>query len=409
ADIDISQKGTSFTNRTFHDGKDADAVIVNIVPGDFDGDSQMDVLVMRKAGADETQVTVEIYRGSGMKGTLYLTVNETFRDQPIVIDGNGDMAPDLFGETVDGRRALWVFQGTSTNSTYQIIYYHGKNDEKLAPLKIPQSSAFLDINGDLNADLCAVTEVNGTVVLELWLNLGGVLTHTQSIAAPKELKVVGQASYADLNGDGVMNIILPGCLDDSCKESAIFVWCHNKVNWLWSRLDINFKKDENQMSFPKTVKPASWLTLPIAVRMGDFNLDGFPDALAVLSDTNNKLSFCILYNVECGAGCQNFSRTFSIDYQTALQKDDTSLISFFDLMEDGVLDILLTVNQNGVPVIRAIQQDFTGDASFLKVMVVSGLCEKSCPGGHSPYGVNQVGPTARYDSATATGSDQIGV
>ncbi|BFZ13054.1 hypothetical protein BsWGS_16093 [Bradybaena similaris] len=409
ADIDIRQMGAKFNNKSFIEIKDEDAVIVNIVPGDFNSDSQMDVLVMRKNKTDkthETHVTVEIYVGNGTKGTRYLTVNETFRDQPIVIDGNGDMAPDLFGETVEGKRALWTFK----SGTYQISYYHGNNDEKLAPLKIPQSSAFLDLDGDLNADLCAVTDVNGTVVFELWLNVGGNLTHEESISAPKALKVVGQASYADLNGDGGMNIILPGCLDESCKESAIFVWSHNKYSMegSWDKLDVNFKKDQDQtLYFPKTVKPTSWLTLHIVIRMGDFNLDGFPDAVTILSDTNGRQSPFILYNVECGTGCPNFSRTFSIE--SVLQKDNTSLISFFDLMEDGVLDILLTVEQNGAPVIQAVQQDFTGDASFLKVMVLSGLCEKNCPDRHSPYGVNQVGPTARYESTTPTGSDQIGI
>ena len=28
-----------------------------------------------------------------------------------------------------------------------------------------------------------------------------------------------------------------------------------------------------------------WLDLPISLRFGDFNLDGLPDALAVLSET----------------------------------------------------------------------------------------------------------------------------
>ena len=72
ADIDISRDETSFSNRPFILGKDADHPIVAVVPGDFNIDSQMDVLVMRKADAEKgsTKVRVEIYLGSRNAGTI---------------------------------------------------------------------------------------------------------------------------------------------------------------------------------------------------------------------------------------------------------------------------------------------------------------------------------------------------
>ncbi|GFR81540.1 T-cell immunomodulatory protein [Elysia marginata] len=379
----------------------------------------MDVLVMRKADDDKasTKVKVEIYLGSRVAETNspYLTINETFRDQPAVIDGNGDMSPDLFGETSDGKRGLWVFKD---NDSYSVEYYKNPPDYQLAPLRIPQSSAFLDLNGDLTADLCAVSEVDGEINFEFWLNKEGVLTYTYSIKAPSDLKVVGQPSFVDFNGNHIVNILLPGCLDEECKESAVFIWEHNKykdtsTHGSWYKLYVNFASGNRKTSFIKKMDVTSWLSLPMTLRIGDFNLDGYPDALAILSDTGDgphNTSAFILYNDGCsGDHCGGFPRSLSIAYHEKLQQSKPVVTSFFDLKENGVLDVVLSeIQDDGSTVLRAIQQDFSGDASFLKVMVVSVLCFKNCPKGHSPYGVNQVGPTAKFESTTPMGGDQIG-
>ncbi|RUS74674.1 hypothetical protein EGW08_017580, partial [Elysia chlorotica] len=198
ADIDISRDETSFSNKPFILGSDEDRPIVAVVPGDFNVDSQMDVLVMRKADDDKmsTRVNIEIYVGSqdAETNSPYLKINETFRDQPAVIDGNGDMSPDLFGETIGGKRGLWIFKD---NDSYSVEFYENPPDYQLPPLKVPQSSAFLDLNGDLTSDLCAVSEISGETNFEFWLNKEGVLTYTYSIKAPPQLKVVGQPVFAD--------------------------------------------------------------------------------------------------------------------------------------------------------------------------------------------------------------------
>ena len=64
ADIDISRDETSFSDRPFILGTNADHPIVAVVPGDFNVDSQMDVLVMRRVDDESTMVKVEIYSGS---------------------------------------------------------------------------------------------------------------------------------------------------------------------------------------------------------------------------------------------------------------------------------------------------------------------------------------------------------
>ena len=54
---------------------DINSVITSVVPGDFDGDVQMDVLVTRKViGVDNSLVSVDIYWGNSSA----ISVSRTF-------------------------------------------------------------------------------------------------------------------------------------------------------------------------------------------------------------------------------------------------------------------------------------------------------------------------------------------
>jgi len=414
-DFDLRKDEVSFTKSVF---LRSDNVISSVVPGDFNSDSQMDVLVTWKTLSPDSRVNVDIYSGSShvddpKTRKPFLSLRD-LKDQPAVIDWNGDMIPDLFGELGNSSRAVWVF---GNNGSFSLELITNGTAGKLPELK-KQSSAFLDLNGDMTADLCAVSTVNGQTIFEFWYNQEGNLLWNKSISAPQELKCIGQASFADLNGNHQTNIILPGFLDEKCTESAIFVWSYNKYageEGKWHKLDVNFKvSNEHHSTFEKSLSHMDWLDLPISLRFGDFNLDGLPDALAVLSETidgiTNSSTF-LLINEECeGGNCDGFSRTLSVDYNQRLHRNEPVIAAFFDIMENGALDVLLTeVSEDNKLVVRAIKQDFSGDASFLKVLVTSGYCFKDCPNGHKPYGVNQVGPTAKFETTNSEGGGLMGV
>lgn len=67
-DIDIRRDGAKFNNKPFINGNKNDMVITSIVPGDFNRDSQLDVLIMR-AVEGGTAVTVEIHDGKDKSGS----------------------------------------------------------------------------------------------------------------------------------------------------------------------------------------------------------------------------------------------------------------------------------------------------------------------------------------------------
>ncbi|PVD20880.1 hypothetical protein C0Q70_19043 [Pomacea canaliculata] len=377
------------------------SAIASIAPGDFDGDAQMDLLLLRKT--ESNHISAEIHWGISGTNALdkkALILNETLKDQPSIIDANGDMIPDLVGETYTGSRVFFVF---STNRTYHTLEVRNStSSNSLDPLRVPQSSAFVDFNGDLVPDLCLVSEKDKRIAFEIWTAKNGIFEWNKTIASPAELIVSGRASFYDLNDNQEINIILPGCIDVNCEQSAIFVWGRGN----WTRI-MDFK----DWNFFTESLPLSWLEVPMALRFGDYNLDGFPDAVTVLkSSRNNSYAAFLLLNTPCSS-CEGFSRTFQINFDQPLSPESQHplLCAFYDFMEDGILDIVLTVYTDGEPKLLALEQDFTADAYFLKVMVVSGRCLDNCPNDHQPYGVNQVGPVIRFKTTTSTGAYEIGV
>ncbi|KAK5874505.1 hypothetical protein PBY51_019444 [Eleginops maclovinus] len=121
----------------------SDTIITGVVPGDYDGDSQMDVLLTTQI-QKSTQTTVFIFWGNNQTLDLrWIMLNKTFTDQPLVMDFNGDMIPDIFG--------------TRNASVTEVCYVTNRipvwrNGLSLAVnMRSPHSNAFIDLNKDLTA------------------------------------------------------------------------------------------------------------------------------------------------------------------------------------------------------------------------------------------------------------------
>ncbi|KAL3859721.1 hypothetical protein ACJMK2_009923 [Sinanodonta woodiana] len=387
---------TSEDNKTF---------ITSVVPADFDGDSRMDVLVTRKMvdqnkANNMTNVTIFWGIAGGLGSPFFLP--DLLVDQPLVLDADGDMIPDLLGEKEAGSRFYFMFR----NRNFTEVVVKNESMDTLTPLKQPMNGAFVDLNNDLTADFCVMTMINGTPHLEIWLNEER-LTWKQTIPVTG-MKVVGQLMIADINGDQSADILLPACLDSECQKSDIFVLVGDK----WEPMNIGLDKEGLSWSFiqPDQTPVSSHLYIPSTLRVGDFNLDGFPDLLTVVGNATRSIQRgLILYNVGCNS-CP-LGRTFSADLSTYLEghEEITLLPAFFDVYEDGILDVVVSsVIPSNVPFIRVWKHKFDDDASFIKVMVVSGLCSYDCPGGNQPYGVNQMGPVIRFSTTGADGNTQTG-
>ncbi|XP_053720455.1 T-cell immunomodulatory protein [Synchiropus splendidus] len=369
----------------------SDGPITSVVPGDYDGDSQMDVLLTTQI--DSRTATVFIFWGNNQTLELgdRLKLNKTFTDQPLVMDFNGDMIPDIFGVTnTDATEVCYL---TNRDQVWQPAL--------TAPVKIrvPHSNAFIDLNHDFAADIFLTVEGPG---FQTWINKDGVFSKQELMPASAPVPNVGQSSFVDFDGDGTQDQLLPVCLDQDCQHSAIYLAKSEQTEWLTVLTD--FKQKDTVWTFPPGTP-----SQPLTLRIGDYNLDGFPDALAVLRNSSNggQRAF-LLENVPCdNSSCQSVGRMFRIhwDQPELAAIPNTVMAMFFDIYEDGILDILVLNQAEGKKdlTIHALKNNFDADAYFVKVMVLSGLCSSDCPENATPFGVNQPGPYVMYTTVDANG------
>ncbi|XP_022601271.1 T-cell immunomodulatory protein [Seriola dumerili] len=369
-----------------------DTIITSVVPGDYDGDSQMDVLLTAEMNS-KPETIVFIFWGNNQTLDMggWLSLNKTFTDQPLVMDFNGDMIPDIFGVT----------DGISTEVCYltnRIPVWRNALSSPVS-MRIPHSNAFIDLNMDFTADLFLTTK---GPAFETWISKNGNFTKAEVMPAKPPASVIGQSSFVDFDGDGYQDHLLPVCLDDKCHRSAIYLAKSGSKEWVPVLSD--FQRRETVWSFvPGT--PSQ----PLALHLGDYNLDGFPDALVVLrnSSGSGQQAF-LLENVPCNnVSCHSVGRMFHIHWDQsdlgAIQ--NAVMATFFDIYEDGILDMLVLSQAAGKNdlIIHALKNNFEADAYFVKVMVLSGLCSNDCPEEVKPFGVNQPGPYVMYTTADSNG------
>ncbi|XP_069546388.1 T-cell immunomodulatory protein [Brachyistius frenatus] len=365
-------------------------IITSVVPGDYDGDSQMDVLLTAQVTPERENVFIFWGHNQTLDIGGFLKLNKTFTDQPLVMDFNGDMIPDIFGVTNPPLTEVCYL-------TKRIPECHNALSSGVN-MSIPHSNAFIDLNKDFTADLFLTTVGHS---FETWINKDGNFTKTEVMSTP-QAAVVGQSSFVDFDGDGCQDHLLPMCLDKNCQSSAIYLAKSGMKEWVSVLSD--FQQRETMWGFVPG-KPSQ----PLALHLGDYNLDGFPDALVVLQNTSGSgQQAFLLENVPCNSpSCRSVGRMFHIHWD---QSDlgaihNAVMATFFDIYEDGILDMLVLSQAEGRHdlIIHALKNNFEADAYFVKVMVLSGLCSNDCPEDVKPFGVNQPGPYVMYTTVDSNG------
>ncbi|MBN3304859.1 TIP protein, partial [Amia calva] len=373
------------------------SVISSVVPGDYDGDSQMDVLLTTRT---DVETSVYVYWGNNqtLDSNLKYHVNKTFQDQPLVMDFNGDLIPDIFGIGV-------------SESEPVVCYLKGRREvqkpalQRTIQLRVPHSNAFIDLNKDFTADLFLTTKISSKTLFETWINKDGNFTKAEFTSlTPDNVMHTGQSAFADFDGDGFQDHLLPVCMDNHCQKSAIYLSKPGKEEWIPILTD--FRKKDTLWGF---VIHQTSSDFPITLHLGDYNMDGFPDALAILKNTSgsNQQAF-LLENVPCNnVSCKGVGRMFRVYWDLSDLNHITGavLATFFDIYEDGILDLIVlsTGGPKNELAIHALKNNFEADAYFVKVIVLSGLCSNDCPRKVTPFGVNQPGPYVMYTSVDANG------
>ncbi|XP_059622526.1 T-cell immunomodulatory protein [Phlebotomus argentipes] len=381
--------------------------ISSVVPGDFDGDAFMDVLITVKGSDGNLGVFVNWGGSSYMNCTDEEEKLLDIHGEPMVLDFNDDMVMDLFGlESTTDKRTFWLFKKDRSTPEMRQMPMHHK-----AGLRLPHSHAFIDLNHDFTADLFITAERN----FEVWNGTdrhdGFMYSHT--IDLPTGLNEhVGQALFLDAELKGNINLVLPICFDRKCSNSTILV--HNGHQF--HDLEVNFKDPDNkQWGF--VVPDDQLFTNAITLRGGDFNMDGYPDLLATLQQhPGDAIQTFLLENVPSERKNSPISRTFVVRWKAlAPFANGTVAGAFYDFYQDGILDVVLVEKSGSQYRTKAFRNSLDYDANFVKVIVLTGLVNKEVPTTKTPlgrtkktYGTNLPGPRIAYYTITQDGYPQEG-
>uniref|UniRef100_A0A8B9NQ92 Integrin alpha FG-GAP repeat containing 1 n=1 Tax=Apteryx owenii TaxID=8824 RepID=A0A8B9NQ92_APTOW len=358
------------------------SVITSVVPGDYDGDSQMDVLLTTRTqnhGKDELSVFIFWGHNQTLDFNHKNVLNKTFYDEPLIMDFNGDLIPDVFGVTSDSDKPQILIGGNFS--------WHPALDTR-SKMYIPHSHAFIDLNNDFTADLFLTTLSDSqNIQFETWVN---------------------KLFFSLTDGDGQSEHLLPVCEDPKCQKSAIYLSKLGMDQWIPVLQD--FRNKDTLWGFVpyENDRSSTADSFPITLHIGDYNMDGYPDALAILKNTSgsNQQAF-LLENVPCNnVSCKSVRRMFKVYWELSdlNQIKDAVVATFFDIYEDGILDIIvLSKGFNKDFTIHTLKNNFEADAYFVKVIVLSGLCSNDCPRKITPFGVNQPGPYIMYTTVDANG------
>ncbi|KAF0982205.1 hypothetical protein FDP41_012066 [Naegleria fowleri] len=337
--------------------------IVNIVASDFNFDGALDLLVtlIDKDTFDDDNPSYihSILVGNFKTLREEKLLDERTTDQLLVFDLNGDLLPDLFGTDVTTKkRSYWI----NNNTNYEagqlnfIKYLQDGHDgfptidsatkkrssfatsqSNLKPLAFPISTASIDIDGDCGSDLfvmsCSKEDAHGFCeepIFEFWINYNGKLQLNSTLNAPKG---AGRPVFLDIDHDGDLDMLYPVCYPlDSCSETnEIHILYNNQLALCKSIIETNCRPSSNLcmksnfdfnqkavLSFPKDNKRRilhhykpdhRYQSSPPSLRVGDFNLDGYPDLVVSVvetigNDENDKDSYQMVgielwQNVEC--------------------------------------------------------------------------------------------------------------
>jgi len=442
--------------------------IISVIASDFNFDGFLDLMVTLVK--PESFSTTPSYFHHYLIGNLEsLTDGKILKDlttdQVLSFDLNGDIQPDLFSTDFStGKRSYWVNDNTNlvAGGLVNFTRYEQTADVALNPLTFPLTVASIDIDGDCGSDLfvmsCSKTNTDGICiapVFEFWVNRNGKLQLNRTMDAPAG---TGRPIFFDIDMDGDLDMLYTVCYPiNTCSDVNEIHILYNYQNSrsdsdLCSRSDFNISL-KSVITFPDASRrvlhhyntAAKYKDMPPSLRVGDFNLDGYPDLVVTVAkvvdseeeEKEQELKLELWQNIACtdvpssisettntvfftcdDTGELNGGRSFQILTDGVDALSDSSLkvsIStelnqmpffdafFFDIDDNGVLDIMSIYidESSGNYTLKAFFNNFFNDAYFLKTVSTNGV---KPDGTQSYYGVNAPGITIKFTSTTLSGS-----
>lgn len=167
-------------------------------------------------------------------------------------------------------------------------------------------------------------------------------------------------------------------------------------------------------------------TLPLSLKIGDYNNDGFPDIMLVVSTQtfNKQKTVQILESKPFLNGKRDFQLVYTGTEQVMKIKSVLGA-AFLDQNNDGALDLIVMYQEPGTGEITfaTFLNKYFFDAFFFKTVVLNGVCLGTpCPSinelapslhpnitllTNRPYGVNYAGASLKLSIANTKGIQRV--
>lgn len=299
------------------------------------------------------------------------------------------------------KEAVVIFNSNNLFSITPLNEFGSNEDENclMHPsflLSTPHSVASIDLNKDCLADLFLTTSDDaGNQYFEFWLNMkNGLYCKKQRTRA---LNGSNQVSFADVDRNGVEDLVYSVCNGENCvdKQEIHIVFNDNDASSSCSysydgvRDFVIDDIEEDYTTDNKLVIPVdhsnSFYSLnsnfPFMIRLGDIDLDGYPDMLITMKpkDTSNAGHAYLFENVDCNENVcgraekrRYFKKSENSEYDKIAEDPGVFLATFFDLDENGVLDIITVYKSDSFYEIKGFYNNFLNDAFHLKALALNG-------------------------------------
>ncbi|ETW38018.1 hypothetical protein PFTANZ_01256 [Plasmodium falciparum Tanzania (2000708)] len=429
----------------YHTEVSFEGKIMNVTAIDLNFDGALDVLVLFKDNKDSSKsnkyyVAAFLQNDNNQLEEIWNSKKKEQNDEsitdneedniyytnihPLICDINNDGLPDIIGQQSGGPDGFFRFIWINTRNGFKSFLWKNINIFKYSELDEitnPNSSAIVDINGDCKSDLVftVYNSYEKRIGLEIWLNkiIDGksfYVKYSQDyLLPPNSLQVL----FGDFNGDGSIDLVVPTCVKSSfCNYCCV---SDDKIYFIpniqkkicdssWKKPDetkcrpasnlcseSDFEFQQNLTDDFISVVDTSGLHLsgnadyPYYLSVGDIDDDGYLDLLITLKNDKGQ-KYVRIYKNELKIHYEENSlevRGFYNFYQFVTSPEesvtDVYNAAFFDIFENGVLDILIfgkyiTSNKKTKYAAVGFIRNNETDSLFLKSTALNGICVNDC-------------------------------
>ncbi len=299
------------------------AGIVNLAPGDFDGDGKTDIAATQ-AGAYNSSLA--FYRNNSIVGHDSLTPGLVLGGVGSDILATGDFNGDGKLDLVSVYRSNNLFNIFKNNSTPGNIQFAQVGGDYATPYN-PSGVAVGDLNGDGKPDIALCNYGAGTMSVYINTTTAGTISFAPGInfAAGSSPTAI---AIADINGDGKPDIAVTNSV-----SASILIYQNITTGTTFS------------LGMPVSIATPSG---PQSIAVADMDGDGIPD---LVTANYYPSTVSVIKNVTvAGTAIQQASFKSSVDYVVGTHPYAASVA---DLDGDGKLDITAAnINSNILSVLK---------------------------------------------------------